>query len=118
MSTHLYRSRDDRMLAGVAGGLAELWDADPSLVRVIWALLVVFTGGIGARAGSIRRRIVGRLTVLGFDPEDDFEQSADRETDDDLIEGRSGPAIARIVAREDIVIAEATAEIAGGSPAG
>jgi acetate kinase len=79
---------------------------------------VVFTGGIGARAGSIRRRIVGRLTVLGFDPEDDFEPSADRETDDDLTERRSGPAIARIVAREDIVIAEATAEIAGGSPAG
>ena len=42
----LYRSRDDRMLAGVAGGLAELWGADPSLVRVIWALLVVFTGGV------------------------------------------------------------------------
>ena len=42
----LYRSRDDRMLAGVAGGLAELWDADPSLVRIIWALLVFFTGGI------------------------------------------------------------------------
>jgi phage shock protein C len=46
MSTHLYRSRDDRMLAGVAGGLAELWDADPSLVRLVWALLVVLTGGI------------------------------------------------------------------------
>ena len=46
MSTHLYRSRDDRMLAGVAGGLAELWDADPSLVRIVWALLVVLTGGI------------------------------------------------------------------------
>ena len=46
MSTHLYRSRDDRMLAGVAGGLAELWDADPSLVRLVWALLVIFTGGI------------------------------------------------------------------------
>ncbi len=42
----LYRSRDDRMLAGVAGGLAELWGADPSLVRIIWALLVFFTGGI------------------------------------------------------------------------
>ena len=42
----LYRSRGDRMLAGVAGGLAELWDADPSLIRVIWALLVVFTGGL------------------------------------------------------------------------
>jgi phage shock protein C len=34
------------MLAGVAGGLAELWDADPSLVRIVWALLVVLTGGI------------------------------------------------------------------------
>jgi phage shock protein C len=46
MSDHLHRSRDDRMLAGVAGGLAELWDADPSLVRIVWALLAVFTGGI------------------------------------------------------------------------
>ena len=46
MSTHLYRSRDDRMLAGVAGGLAELWDSDPSLVRLLWALLVILTGGI------------------------------------------------------------------------
>ena len=34
------------MLAGVAGGLAETWGADPSLVRIIWALLVIFTGGI------------------------------------------------------------------------
>lgn len=46
MSDHLHRSRDDRMLAGVAGGLAEMWDADPSLVRIIWALLAIFTGGI------------------------------------------------------------------------
>jgi phage shock protein C len=46
MGDRLYRSRDDRMLAGVAGGLAEMWDADPSLVRIIWALLVIFTGGI------------------------------------------------------------------------
>jgi phage shock protein PspC (stress-responsive transcriptional regulator) len=27
--------RDDRMLAGVAGGLADLWDADPSLIRIV-----------------------------------------------------------------------------------
>ena len=46
MNGRLYRSRDDRMLAGVAGGLAEYWDADPSLVRIIWALLVLLTGGI------------------------------------------------------------------------
>jgi phage shock protein PspC (stress-responsive transcriptional regulator) len=46
MGTRLYRSRRDRMLAGVAGGLAETWGADPALVRIIWALLVVLTGGI------------------------------------------------------------------------
>lgn len=46
MGYRLYRSRRDRMLAGVAGGLAEMWGADPSFVRIIWALLVVFTGGV------------------------------------------------------------------------
>jgi phage shock protein C len=46
MNEHLYRSRDDRMLAGVAGGLAEIWDADPSLIRIVWAMLVVLTGGL------------------------------------------------------------------------
>lgn len=46
MAERLYRSRDDRMLAGVAGGVAEALDADPSLVRIIWAMLAIFTGGI------------------------------------------------------------------------
>ena len=46
MPTRLYRSRRDRMLAGVAGGLAEIWDADPALVRIVWALLVIVTGGV------------------------------------------------------------------------
>ena len=46
MNGHLYRSRDDRILAGVAGGLAELWDADPSLIRIVWAVLVLLTGGL------------------------------------------------------------------------
>ena len=46
MNDRLYRSRDDRLLAGVAGGLAEYWDADPSLIRIVWALLTIFTGGI------------------------------------------------------------------------
>jgi phage shock protein PspC (stress-responsive transcriptional regulator) len=47
VAERLYRSRDDRMLAGVAGGVADMLDADPSLVRIIWALLAIFTGGLG-----------------------------------------------------------------------
>jgi len=46
VTDRLYRSRDDRMLAGVAGGVAEMLDADPSLIRIVWALLVILTGGI------------------------------------------------------------------------
>jgi phage shock protein C len=34
------------MLAGVAGGVAETFDLDPSIVRVVWALLVILTGGL------------------------------------------------------------------------
>jgi phage shock protein PspC (stress-responsive transcriptional regulator) len=46
VAERLYRSRDDRMLAGVAAGVADTLDADPSLVRIIWALLAILTGGI------------------------------------------------------------------------
>lgn len=46
MNRRLYRSQTDSMLGGVAGGVAEYLDVDPSLVRVIWAILAVVTGGI------------------------------------------------------------------------
>jgi phage shock protein C len=42
----LYRSRDDRILTGVAGGVAERVDADPSIIRIVWAVLIVLTGGL------------------------------------------------------------------------
>jgi phage shock protein C len=45
MNGRLYRSRRDRVLAGVAGGLADYLDVDPSLVRVTWAILTLFSGG-------------------------------------------------------------------------
>jgi phage shock protein PspC (stress-responsive transcriptional regulator) len=46
MNDRLYRSRDDRMFAGVAGGVAERFDLDPSLVRVVWVVLMFLTGGL------------------------------------------------------------------------
>src|SRR5262245_34027439 len=46
MRERLYRSRSDRMLFGVAGGMARYLDLDPSLVRIVWALLVI-AGGAG-----------------------------------------------------------------------
>jgi phage shock protein C len=46
VSDRLYRSPTDRVIAGVAGGLAVWLNIDPSIVRIAWVLLAVFSGGI------------------------------------------------------------------------
>jgi phage shock protein PspC (stress-responsive transcriptional regulator) len=46
MNRRLYRSRRDSVLGGVAGGVAEYLDVDPSIVRIIWAVLAIVTGGL------------------------------------------------------------------------
>ena len=46
MNERLYRSPTDRAIAGVAGGLATWLNIDPSLVRIAWVLLAIFSGGI------------------------------------------------------------------------
>lgn len=46
MNRRLLRSPDDRVLAGIAGGMAETYELDPALVRVGWALLILLTGGV------------------------------------------------------------------------
>jgi phage shock protein PspC (stress-responsive transcriptional regulator) len=38
----MYRDPDDRMIGGVCSGLAAYWNLDPTLVRVIFALLAFF----------------------------------------------------------------------------
>jgi phage shock protein PspC (stress-responsive transcriptional regulator) len=43
-AARLRRSADEKMLAGVAGGIARYLDVDVTLVRVIIAVLALFTG--------------------------------------------------------------------------
>ena len=40
----LYRS-SNRIVAGVCGGIAEYFDVDPTLIRVIYVALSMFTAG-------------------------------------------------------------------------
>jgi phage shock protein C len=40
----LYRSRNNRMIGGVCGGVADYLNLDPTIVRVITVLLTLFTG--------------------------------------------------------------------------
>lgn len=40
----LYRSRTERSIAGVCGGLGEYFDADPTMIRLVTLLLILFGG--------------------------------------------------------------------------
>lgn len=40
----LYRSRDDRVLAGVCSGLGKYLDVDPVIIRLIWAATILLAG--------------------------------------------------------------------------
>lgn len=44
MNRRLYRCRENRVLAGVAGGVAEFFDLDPTLLRVLWFISMFFGG--------------------------------------------------------------------------
>ena len=43
-SRRLYKSRTERMIDGVCGGVAEYFNLDPTLVRIAWVLLTLFGG--------------------------------------------------------------------------
>ncbi len=57
MEKKLYRSRSDRMIWGVCGGLAKYFDIDPTIVRVI-AVLLIFANGLGILAYIILAIVV------------------------------------------------------------
>lgn len=44
MSKKLYRSRNDRMIAGVCGGLADYFNVDSSLIRLAVLFIFLFQG--------------------------------------------------------------------------
>ncbi len=63
----LYRSRKERVLGGVCGGLAEYFHADPSVVRLLFALGALLHG-IG---------VIVYLVLWLVTPEAPARQSAD-----------------------------------------
>lgn len=46
MSKKLYKSTTDRKLCGVCAGIANYLNIDPTVVRLLWAL-ITFVGGAG-----------------------------------------------------------------------
>lgn len=67
---------------------------------------LVFTGGIGEHAGPLRAAIVAHLGVLGVAPIGDDESGDDR-----VLGPVDGPAVLRVAAREDLIMAEQAIEL-------
>jgi phage shock protein C len=65
----LYKSRKNKVIAGVCGGIAEYFDVDPVLIRII-AILFFFTGGAAFIA-----YIVGLIIIPNQPLEDFFKEN-------------------------------------------
>ena len=48
MEKRLYRSDENKVICGVCGGLGEYFNIDPTIVRLLWAILVFSGPGIFA----------------------------------------------------------------------
>ena len=53
----LHKSASNQVLAGVCGGLGEYLDIDPTIIRLIWAALVLF-GGTGLLAYVVAALVI------------------------------------------------------------
>ncbi|MCL2315930.1 MAG: PspC domain-containing protein [Actinomycetia bacterium] len=85
----LERSDTNKMLAGVCGGAAEYFNLDPTIVRVIWVVLVPLTSGIAALVYAILWLVLPErgTSEIGLDKAVDFylahrNRSGVRETGD------------------------------------
>lgn len=47
MEKKLYKIEEGKKLDGVCGGIAEYFNIDPTLVRLVWALVTLCTVGVG-----------------------------------------------------------------------
>lgn len=57
MRKRLYKSRENAMIAGVCGGIAEYFDLDPTLIRLGWIIFCAM-GGSGFIAYIIAAIII------------------------------------------------------------
>lgn len=59
MEKRLYKSNRDKVLCGVCGGIAEYFNVDPTLIRLLWAAFCIM-GGSGVLAYIIAAIIIPR----------------------------------------------------------
>lgn len=76
----LYKSRKNKVIDGVCGGIAEYLGVDPVLVRLIAALSLFFTGGV---------IVIAYILAMIIMPAQPWEGAGEEETS--MPQGSSGP---------------------------
>ena len=76
MEKRLYRSKSDRMICGVCGGLAEYFDVDPTLIRII-AVLSIFISGAGILAYIILAIVIPSESSKATTPKDTIKENVE-----------------------------------------
>jgi phage shock protein C len=85
MQKKLYRAQNDRMISGVCGGIGEYFDLDPTLVRLAFVLLAMFTAGWGmAFAYLVLAIIIPEGPSSSNLSHSDFEADSSLEEDETL----------------------------------
>ena len=46
-SKRIYRSAKERIIGGVCGGLGKFFDVDPTIIRLLWAIMTLLSVGVG-----------------------------------------------------------------------
>ena len=76
MERKLYRSRSNRMIAGVCGGLAAYFNIDPTIVRLI-AVLSIFLHGFGILAYIILAIVVPLESSKATEPREAIRENVE-----------------------------------------
>ena len=76
MEKRLYRSRTDRMLWGVCGGLAKYFDIDPTIMRLIF-IISIFLGGSGILAYIILAIVVPVEGSTSAEPKETMKENVE-----------------------------------------
>lgn len=72
MKKRLYKSSKDKKICGVCAGLADYFELDPTVVRILW-LIMLFVFGTGVLAYIICAIIMPYDTEIMTDEEADYE---------------------------------------------
>ena len=81
-SRRMERSDTDRMITGVAGGMAQYFDVDPVLVRVAWVVLCFATAGIALAVYVVMALVMPRHGSSDAEPMEIVTENLERLTED------------------------------------